>query len=450
MKKLTFIGILTMLCLYLAGCGSPDKSQQDIAQPTGQAQAAALTQETSVRKTGTRQSVPDGRTWQEDAQDAQTEWDGQEERKESPINGEDSTEKTGGTERNSSEDTVEFMGVDSNEILSCTIYHGEGKEEIGLADARGKYLLQMLDNFFKDPKYTYSSTDGMFDPEVEHRTWDDLAKSTPNHYFIYIELGKSITYPLQGETLIDFNAIIIEASDTSLLLYYNIRNEDYFYEMCALPAQSREMAADFMSRYQEWEQAEDWGAALKEQKSAETPDALESPQKDTDKPEGVQVNFLGSEHSFLETCRIYHGKEQADIAPDEMENFIQMLSEYIMEAKDSWAYVLGLMDLKEINELKDMAEEEEEKYYILLQFTKPVDTVLEFGSKFGAAETMQLNGDLYILEINESTGEFLLYYESGTDNKFISLNPIGDIDNPNKVTDFLQRYEKWMEDKSNH
>ena len=79
MKKLTFIGILTMLCLYLAGCGSPDKSQQDIAQPTGQAQAAALTQETSVRKTGTRQSVPDGRTWQEDAQDAQTEWDGQEE-----------------------------------------------------------------------------------------------------------------------------------------------------------------------------------------------------------------------------------------------------------------------------------------------------------------------------------------------------------------------------------
>ena len=64
MKKLTFIGILTMLCLYLAGCGSPDKSQQDIAQPTGQAQAAALTQETSVRKTGTRHSVPDGTAWQ--------------------------------------------------------------------------------------------------------------------------------------------------------------------------------------------------------------------------------------------------------------------------------------------------------------------------------------------------------------------------------------------------
>ena len=89
MKKLTFIGILTMLCLYLAGCGSPDRNQQDIAQPTGQAQAAALTQETSVRKTGTRQSVPDGTAWQEDAQDAQTEWDGQEERKEIAISGED-------------------------------------------------------------------------------------------------------------------------------------------------------------------------------------------------------------------------------------------------------------------------------------------------------------------------------------------------------------------------
>ena len=97
-----------------------------------------------------------------------------------------------------------------------------------------------------------------------------------------------------------------------------------------------------------------------------------------------------------------------------------------------------------------MAEEEEVKYYILLQFTKPVDTVLEFGSKFGAAETMQLNGDLYILEIDESTGEFLLYYESGTDNKFISLHPIGDIDNPNKVADLLQQCEKWTEGKLTH
>ena len=94
------------------------------------------------------------------------------------------------------------------------------------------------------------------------------------------------------------------------------------------------------------------------------------------------------------------------------------------------------------------------KYYnfkiTIHQFTKPVDTVLEFGSKFGAAETMQLNGDLYILEIDESTGEFLLYYEPGTDNKFISLHPIGDIDNPNKVADLLQQCEKWTEGKRTH
>lgn len=127
-----------------------------------------------------------------------------------------------------------------------------------------------------------------------------------------------------------------------------------------------------------------------------------------------------------------------------------MLSEYIMEAKDSWGYILGLMDLKEINELKDMAEEEEERFYILLQFMRPIDTVLEFGSEQGNTETMSLNGNLYILEIDGSKGEFMLYYESGTDDKFISLNPIGDIDNPNKVADFLQRYEKWMEDKLNH
>ncbi|MCI9005500.1 MAG: hypothetical protein HFH39_09745 [Lachnospiraceae bacterium] len=436
MKKLTLIVALTITCLYLAGCGSPDRSQQDIAQPTGQAQAAAPTQETSVRKTGTPQSVPYGTAWQEDAQDAQTEWDGQEERKESPINGEDSTEETGETKRNSSEDTVEFMGVDSNEILSCTIYHGEGKEGIDLADDRGKRLLQILDNFFKDPKYTYSIAEGIFDPKYE--ILENMAKSRKNAHFIYIELEKNITYPLPGATLKNFNTVIIEGNtqpyteangqthDAELNLYYNIENEDYFY-YASSPLQEQELAADFMSRYQEWEQAEDWDTALE-----------------------AQVNFLGSENSFLETCRIYHGKEQIDIVPDEMQNFIQMLSEHIMETKDSWGYVLSLMDLKKIDELKDMAEEEEAKYYILLQFTKPIDTVLEFGSKFGAAETMQLNGDLYILEIDGSTGEFLLYYESGTDNKFISLHPIGDIDNPNKVADFLQRYEKWMEGKLTH
>ncbi len=174
-----------------------------------------------------------------------------------------------------------------------------------------------------------------------------------------------------------------------------------------------------------------------------------NPQKKINKIE-KKVNFLGSENSFIETCRIYHGKEQIDIAPEEMKSFIQMLSEYIMEAKDSWGYILGLMDLKEINELKDMAEEEEERFYILLQFMRPIDTVLEFGSEQGNTETMSLNGNLYILEIDGSKGEFMLYYESGTDDKFISLNPIGDIDNPNKVADFLQRYEKWMEDKLNH
>ena len=50
-----------------------------------------------------------------------------------------------------------------------------------------------------------------------------------------------------------------------------------------------------------------------------------NPQKKINKIE-KKVNFLGSENSFIETCQIYHGKEQIDIAPEEMKSFIQMLS----------------------------------------------------------------------------------------------------------------------------
>ena len=100
--------------------------------------------------------------------------------------------------------------------------------------------------------------------------------------------------------------------------------------------------------------------------------------------------------------------------------------------------------------MKDMAEEDEAKYYILLQFTEPVDTVLEFGSKFGKTETTHLNDDLYILEIDVPNGDFLLYYKSGISDNSIPFCPIGCPDtpnSPNKVEDFLQRYEKCMEAK---
>jgi hypothetical protein len=325
---------------------------------------------------------------QNTAKNAQTEWDGRKKNTQS-------IPKTDKINKDTGKDTAEFLGVDSNEILSCTIYHGESKEEIDLTEASGKYLLQMLSDFFNDSKYTYNAYDEVITLQFE--SLEDLAQSVKRNYYIWIQLGQRISYSLQGEMLEEFNSVIIkvEPGQNFLAFTCNIRSDEHHYVM---GSSQYGIVNDFLARYEEWENTK-------------------------------------------------NGDEASEI---KMESFIQMLSEHIMETKGGWGYALSIINLKEIDELKDMAEEDEAKYYILLQFTEPVDTVLEFGSKFGKTETTHLNDDLYILEIDVPNGDFLLYYKSGISDNSIPFCPIGCPDtpnSPNKVEDFLQRYEKWMEAK---
>lgn len=76
MKKMTLMAVSFLLCLYLIGCGSPDRSQQDKEQLT--AQAADMTQEAREQEHGSLQIAGDVDSLHEKAQTAQTEWDGQE------------------------------------------------------------------------------------------------------------------------------------------------------------------------------------------------------------------------------------------------------------------------------------------------------------------------------------------------------------------------------------
>ena len=83
MKKMALMAVSLMVCLYLAGCGSPDRNRQGREQLTAQtqaadmAQAAGMEQESSRQMDGTQLAAEDTAALQEEAQDAQTEWDGQ-------------------------------------------------------------------------------------------------------------------------------------------------------------------------------------------------------------------------------------------------------------------------------------------------------------------------------------------------------------------------------------
>lgn len=160
-----------------------------------------------------------------------------------------------------------------------------------------------------------------------------------------------------------------------------------------------------------------------------------------DSKDGYQVEFLGDTDCRIQSCQIYHGDGLRDVAPDEMKSFAQMLSGFVEEAKDDWGYILGILDLKDLGELGDLAKEGPEKYYILLQFAD-VDAGLEFGSVFGKTERMRLNGSVYIFELDTATGDYMLHYESGC-SKYISFSPIGELQNMERVEGFLQEYKEW-------
>lgn len=76
MKKMVLMVVSLISCLYLTGCGSPDRNQWDREPLT--AQAESMAQESNEWKNGTQLKTKDTSILQEEL-DAQTEWDGQEE-----------------------------------------------------------------------------------------------------------------------------------------------------------------------------------------------------------------------------------------------------------------------------------------------------------------------------------------------------------------------------------
>ena len=50
MKKMALMAITLMVCLYLAGCGSPDRNRQCREQMTAQTQAAGMEQKFETNK----------------------------------------------------------------------------------------------------------------------------------------------------------------------------------------------------------------------------------------------------------------------------------------------------------------------------------------------------------------------------------------------------------------
>lgn len=279
MKKMALMAISLMLCLYLAGCGSPDRNQQDREQLT--AQAAGMEQENGGQKDGTQLALKD--TSQEcssqaaentlAAGQAQTEWDGEEEDESDTagISADPETPEPKPEDGDGSKYQADFLGNDSNNMKSCIIYHNGKKEALNLSTAKGKYFIQMLSGFFGEYEEGYAFFDGGMDLE-----WlEEVSQEKLENYYIKLQIENPVTMTFQEiypdsestRTVEGYDTLIIGANmdpeSDYLALFWN-DGTDTFWGVAPNKGADPDFMDDFQAKYKSWEETTDWEKAFTE------------------------------------------------------------------------------------------------------------------------------------------------------------------------------------------
>ncbi len=444
MAKKVKVWFFGAVCLFLAGCGSADRGQQPSVQ------AADASQEMKMQVT---KSVKEG-------QNVQTKWDGEPEAKEGDgaedaKNREDLSEDIPKGEEDGGKYKAEFLGVDSTEILSCKVYHGESQEEITPTSARGKYLLQMLSGFLEDPQYEYGFVLGIVD--LKEESLEEMAKRRKSGYFIQIQSGQEFSHSFveprdrfvkHKSKISNFDSVIVELDQGAggIFLNYNIDGKRTFHP---IGCQNPEMVEGFLEKYKEWENAEDWDAAFAKLEGENQEISGRSAEiwgnlNGAGQEEGGQANFLGIDSAQIQLCRIYHGESQGELnlAEGRGKEFLQKLSTFLGKQKYSDTFCEGGLEDEGVplEGLGDMAKKQGENYYILFQFSQPMSVYLK----------EKPEGAFWIHDIDT------LVVEVDLDEKILNLNWHNQKELPNDgffscigvhnkkaANDFVAMYEEW-------
>lgn len=387
MKGRNALWLFLLAALCLAGCGSANRGQQPSVQ------AADVSQE--IKMQGTKGA--------KEGQNVQTRWDGEPEAKE----GDDAEDAIGredppedipkGGEGDGGKYQAEFLGVDSAEILSCKVFHGDSQEEVAPASARGKYLLQMLSSFLEDPQYEYGFVLGIMD--LKEESLEEMAKRRKSDYFIQIQSRQEFSHSFveprdrfvkHKNKVSNFDTAIVELDQGAggIFLNYNIDDKGTFHPIgCQNPG----IVEGFLEKYKEWENTEgwedtgDWDAAfarLEEEKQEISGQSAEiwGNLNGAGQEEGGQATLLGIDSAQIQLCRIYHGESQEDLnlAEDSGKEFLQRLSAFLARQKYADTFCEGGLEDEEVppEGLGDMAKKQGDNYYILFQFSQPVSIYL--------------------------------------------------------------------------
>lgn len=338
---------------------------------------------------------------------------------------------------------VSFFGTDSSEILSCTVYHGNNQEEVDVKTARGKYLLQMLSGFMENPNYKFPGRTGI----IIDKSLEERARMQKSHYYVSLQFKQDVScsYPQMGDQWTTYtcteslDSAVINVGTNTLSLSHKSGNQIFI-------CQDPEMAAGFSDRCEEWEQIEDWDAAfarLEAEQAKQKEEGAEAltPAPTADTEQEGQLTFLGMEGSQPQACTIYHGEKQQelDLSTHKGQEFIRRLSAFLLKKNYSDGPTGCLYDIL-LKDLGTAAQQNNEDYYLLLQFAQPQTFVLN-GKPEGTVRFRDC--DMLLIEVSKADKALrLIWHHPDMEGAVSFFGNIG-VYEKKIYKNFLKMYEEW-------
>lgn len=421
MAKKAKVWVLLAACLFLAGCGSANRGQQDAVQKTEMVQEARA-QGVSTDK-------------MQEAPNAQTEWEAE------PAQGAEGKAASNPKDGDGGKYQADFLGIDSSRIKSCTVYHDLGKEELDMSTARGKYFIQMLSGFFDSPKYRYSALADAY----EMWQLEGMEGWVTKSYYVLLELEgpseirlNTTGYSGSGDTSIKTinSSILLVGVDPEFGDIF-LRSEMGSGYMSTMECGGvPEGTAEFEEKYEAWKNTEDWDAAFAEA------EAEKASREGLMGSEGVK----GIDAGQMQLCRVYHngGQEDIDLTGERGAAFVQMLSGFLEEQAYSQGFPFSDLDdegvAADLEQVGDFVKGRGENYYILFQTGQDCENSFQNTEK---GMTTIHNYDMLLVEADVKEKTLILsIHEKGNHSRTGFISVLG-IRKGEVVKEFVRRYEEW-------
>ncbi|MEY8518417.1 hypothetical protein AALC25_16245 [Lachnospiraceae bacterium 29-84] len=431
MRKITCICLLAIVCIFLTSCGR---------NIVGQEKQSAAKQEQQVTEVGDLEK--DKKERKEETVEIRGSEAAAEVMEVSKVENIQPNDEGGPYQ-------AEFLGMDTSQVQSCTVYHGEDEEAVDLTMASGKYLLGMMSKYFEDPKYELGLTAGLllFDD------FEETVSKNKDNYYILLQFNQSSPVVLEQVlgrcqretvTLEGYDRMIVEVDMSGgwLSLYWNGIGDDMdcFYQIASCTPGITE---EFQREYEAWQKVEDWqGAFVRLEKETEERKAhgyLAVQDRRSNRTDG----FLGVDAQTIQACRIYHGEtqEEVDLAEEKGKELLQIMSTFFAEPQ----YPYEVDPIPEVEGYKEedlagIAQAHKDNYYILLSFTQPTDIFL-YHEQLQSSITIH-SYDSIVLQVDQEEKMVSLDCRQIGDENKAFWGAVG-FTKKRAPKDFVQAYEAW-------